>query len=88
MPCREIFLEQPQSYRDAVLPPPLKARVSVEAATQFGWRDLVGDAGETVAIDRFGESAPGEVLQVHFGFTPEKVAEAVRRTIARGKEKA
>lgn len=80
MPCREWFLEQDDQYRDSVLPPAVRARVVVEAATQLGWRDFVGDAGETVSIDRFGESAPGELLLEHFGFTVDNVVEAALRT--------
>lgn len=82
MPCREWFLEQDQSYRDEVLPPTIKARVSVEAASQLGWRDFVGDAGRTVAIDHFGASAAGAVLFEKFGFTPEAVVDAAKASIA------
>lgn len=82
MPCREWFLEQDQSYRDEVLPPTIKARVSVEAATQMGWRDFVGDAGRTVAIDHFGASAAGPVLFEKFGFTAEAVVDAAKASIA------
>lgn len=83
MPCREWFYEQDRGYRDSVRPPEMRARVSVEAATRFGWRDLVGDHGGTVAIDRFGESAPGEVLQENSGFTVANVVAATRSIIAR-----
>lgn len=83
MPCREWFEEQDQDYRESVLPPAVRARVSVEAATQLGWRDFVGDLGETVAIDRFGESAPGEQLLEYFGFTVEAVVDAANRTLER-----
>ena len=82
MPCREWFLEQDQSYRDEVLPPTIKARVSVEAASQLGWRDFVGDAGRTVAIDHFGASAAGPVLFEKFGFTAEAVVDAAKASIA------
>ncbi|MDX6296879.1 MAG: transketolase, partial [Nocardioidaceae bacterium] len=57
MPCREWFEEQDKAYRDTVLPPTVKARVSVEAAVALGWRDIVGDAGRIVSIDHFGASA-------------------------------
>ncbi|MCW2956966.1 MAG: Transketolase family protein, partial [Thermoleophilia bacterium] len=58
MPSTELFLEQPREWRDFVLPPAVRARVTVEAATTFGWERFAGDAGETVGIDRFGISAP------------------------------
>ena len=64
MPCWELFDEQPADYRDEVLPPEVRARLSVEAGVSLGWERWVGDAGASVAIDRFGASAPGdEVLR-------------------------
>lgn len=60
MPCREWFADQPDAYRDEVLPPGVRARVSVEAAVAQGWRDVVGDAGRTVSLEHFGASAPYE----------------------------
>jgi len=83
LPSWEIFAAQPQAYRDAVLPPSVKARVSIEAATTFGWQRWVGDAGVMIGIDRFGASAPAERLFAEFGFTAEKVMEAVRRAVGR-----
>src|SRR4051794_2165984 len=62
MPCREWFEAQEAAYRQQVLPPDVKARVSVEAATPFGWRDFVGDDGECLGLDHFGASAPYQVL--------------------------
>ncbi len=62
MPSMELFLRQGPAYRDAVLPPAVKARVAVEAGSSFGWREVIGDAGEAVCIDHFGASAPGGVL--------------------------
>jgi transketolase len=82
MPSFELFAAQPASYRDAVLPPDRPARVSVEAAASFGWRQWVGDAGRIVAIDRFGESAPGPEVMADLGITPEAVAEAARGLVA------
>jgi transketolase len=79
----EVFRAQPRAYRDEVLPPALRARVSVEAATTFGWMPWVTESGESIGIDRFGASAPGERLFREFGFTVECVAEAVRRVRAR-----
>ncbi|WP_313196016.1 transketolase [Shinella zoogloeoides] len=82
MPCREWFTRQSESYRASVLPPKMRARVGIEAATALGWRDLVGDSGRVVAIDRFGASAAGPVLQEQFGFTVDAVVEAAKASIA------
>jgi transketolase len=81
MPSWEIFASQSQSYRDEVLPPEITARVSIEAAATFGWERWIGDRGLAIGIDRFGASAPGEVNLREFGFTPERVVEAVRSLI-------
>jgi transketolase len=80
LPCWELFLAQPQSYQDSVLPPAQRRRVSVEAGVTFGWREFVGDRGVAIGIDRFGASAPGEVVLEKFGITPAAVVEAVQRT--------
>ena len=69
MPCREWFDEQDQAYRDSVIPPDVKARVSVEAGVSLGWRDLVGDAGRIISINHYGASAAGAKLFEEFGFT-------------------
>ncbi len=82
MPCREWFEEQETSYRDTVLPPMVKARVSVEAAVAMGWRDLVGDAGRIVSIDHFGASADYQRLYTEFGMTAEAVTQAAIESIA------
>ena len=82
MPCREWFAEQPQSYRDQVLPPAIRARVSVEAAVGQGWREIVGDAGRIVSLEHFGASADYQRLFREFGITAEAVAAAARDSIA------
>jgi transketolase len=82
MPCQELFLEQPREWRDQVLPPSVRARVSVEAAATFGWERFVGDAGETVGIDRFGLSAPAEQVAEALGITVDGVVSAAHRTLA------
>ena len=74
MPCWELFAEQPQDYRDEVLPPDVRARLSVEAGISLGWERWIGDAGSSVAIDRFGASAPGDEVLARLGFTVENVA--------------
>jgi transketolase len=73
MPCWELFDEQPQDYRDEVLPPDVRARLSVEAGISHGWEKWVGDAGASVAIDRYGASAPGGEVLERLGFTVENV---------------
>jgi transketolase len=83
MPSRERFEDQDAAYRDAVLPPSLRARVVVEAAATFGWHRYAGDHGEVIGIDRFGASAPGARVLEEFGFTAERVAEAAKRVLAR-----
>ncbi|QDO88835.1 transketolase [Ornithinimicrobium ciconiae] len=82
MPCREWFDAQDQSYRDDVLPPTVRARVSVEAGVAQGWRELVGDAGRIISLDHFGASADYETLFREFGITAEAVAAAATESIA------
>lgn len=74
MPCWELFEEQPQSYRDEVLPPEVGARMSIEAAATLGWAKWVGDRGFAFGIDRFGASAPGAAIAKAYGFTPDNIA--------------
>jgi transketolase len=83
MPCVEWFGEQDQEYRDMVLPPSVRARVSVEAGATLGWWRYIGDHGETVGIDHYGACADGDALYREFGITAEAVAEAARRSLAR-----
>jgi len=82
MPCREWFDEQDQPYRDSVVPPTVRARVSVEAGVAQGWRELVGDAGRSVAIEHFGASADAVTLFREFGFTADAVVDAAKASIA------
>ncbi|WP_443056619.1 transketolase [Streptomyces sp. MUM 178J] len=86
MPCLEWFDEQGQEYRDRVLPPALRARVSVEAGSVIGWHALVGDAGHTVGLDRFGASASYRQLYEQYGFTAERVAAAARASVTRQRD--
>ena len=74
MPCWELFSEQPQDYRDEVIPPDVGARLSIEAGISLGWERWIGDAGASVAVDRFGASAPGDEVLERLGFTAENVA--------------
>jgi transketolase len=82
-PCLDAFAEQDQEYRDSVLPPGVRARVSVEAASPLGWSTWVGEDGEAIGMTTFGASAPQPALYEHFGFTPEKVAERARAVVER-----
>lgn len=81
LPCREWFFDQDQAYRDQVLPPTVKARVSIEAAVTFGWHDIVGDKGVAIGIDHYGESADGALLMEKFGFTSEHVVQAAQDSL-------
>ena len=81
MPCVEWFESQPDEYRNSVLPPSVSARVAVEAGVAQSWHKLVGDTGEIVSIEHYGESADDKTLFREFGFTPEAVVDAAERTI-------
>ncbi len=82
MPCLEWFEAQDQAYRDTVLPPDVKARVSVEAGVKQGWRELVGDQGRIVSIDHYGASADYARIYTEFGVTAAAVADAARDSVA------
>jgi transketolase len=73
MPCWELFEEQPSEYRDEVLPPDVKARLSVEAGVAMGWSKWVGDRGDSISIEHFGASAPGNKVLEEFGYNLENV---------------
>ncbi len=79
MPSWELFDAEPREYRDAVLPPSISTRLAVEAGASQGWHRYVGDRGDVLGIDRFGASAPGDVLLREYGFTVENVC---RRALA------
>ncbi|WP_151082403.1 transketolase [Nocardioides cynanchi] len=81
MPCREWFDAQETSYRETVIPPIVKARVSVEAGVAQGWREVVGDHGRIVSLDHYGASADFERLYREFGITAEAVAAAAQDSI-------
>jgi len=74
MPCWNFFEDQPQAYRDSILPPNVPARMSIEAAATFGWSRWVGDRGFSLGIDRFGASAPAADIAKALGFTADNVA--------------
>ncbi|MDQ2871739.1 MAG: transketolase, partial [Candidatus Eremiobacteraeota bacterium] len=79
MPSWELFAGQPQTYRDSVLPPAVSARVSIEAASTFGWKQWVGDRGIAFGVDHFGTSAPAADIAKEYGFTPEHIAEVAKQ---------
>jgi transketolase len=81
MPCVEWFESQSDEYRNSVLPPSVSARVAVEAGIAQCWHKLVGDTGEIVSIEHYGESADAKTLFREFGFTPEAVVDAAERTL-------
>ncbi|MEO3752909.1 transketolase [Streptomyces sp. B6B3] len=81
MPCVEWFEEQDRAYRDAVLPPAVRARVAVEAGIGMTWHRYVGDAGRVVSLEHFGASADYQTLYREFGLTPEAVAQAARESL-------
>jgi transketolase len=73
MPSWQLFEAQPKEYRDSVIPPLVRARLAVEAGSPQGWHRFVGDQGDVIGVDRFGASAPGEVVMREYGFTVENV---------------
>jgi transketolase len=73
MPCWELFEQQPAAYRDEVLPPEVKARLSVEPGVELGWSRWVGDRGGSVSIEHFGASAPGSTVLEQFGFNVDNI---------------
>jgi transketolase len=83
LPSWELFDRQDAAYRESVLPANVKARVSIEAATTFGWQRYVGDRGVSIGIDRFGASAPGDTLFTEFGFTAARVENVVKQLLNR-----
>ena len=85
-PCLEWFKRQPSDYRQSVLPDSVAARVSIEAGISQGWRDLIGDLGEAISLEHFGASASHTTLFKEFGFTPEAIVAAAKKSIARVKK--
>ena len=83
MPSWELFEEQEPAYRDEVLPPAVAARLSIEAGSTLGWKRWVGDRGDSVGLDRFGASAPGEVVLSKLGFNVENVVAKAKALLER-----
>lgn len=82
-PSWELFELESEEYRDQILPPAVQARVSVEAASSFGWREWIGAYGFHVGISRFGASAPGPVIYEKYNITPQGVVDAAHKSLAK-----
>jgi transketolase len=83
MPCWELFERQDEAYRDSVLPPDVRARVSIEAGATLGWHRWIGDRGVAIGIDHYGASAPAGAIAEAFGFTPQRVADVAAGLLAK-----
>jgi transketolase len=81
MPCWEFFDEQSDRYKESVLPKKVTARLAIEAGVSLGWAKYVGDAGDTLSVDRFGTSAPAEDVFRDYGFTVENVIKKAKKLI-------
>jgi transketolase len=86
-PSLDRFAAQDASYRDSVLPPGVRARIAVEAASPLGWHRWVGEEGEIIAMEGFGASGPQPRLYEHFGFTPENVAARAQSLVERRRKR-
>jgi transketolase len=82
MPSWDLFDAQPQSYRDQVLAPAVHARLAVEAGASQGWHRYVGDRGDVLSVDRYGASAPGDVVMREYGFTADNVCKRAMALLA------
>jgi transketolase len=85
MPSWDIFEQQPQEYRDSVLPPAVKARIAIEQASTFGWERYVGGEGRVIGMHTFGASAPLKELQKEFGFEPGRVVAMAKEVVGKNK---
>ena len=88
MPCMDRFQEQDDEYRDSVLPPSVRARVSVEAAATLGWDRWTTEDGDQIGMTSFGASAPQPVLYEHFGFTPENIVQTGKKVVEKAGARA
>jgi len=81
MPSWELFDSQPEEYRNSILPPNIRARISIEAGTTLGWERYVGIDGTAIGIDRFGASAPMDEIYKHLGLTAQHVVDKALKLI-------
>jgi transketolase len=88
MPAWELFDEQDQQYQDSVLPPSVRARVTVEEASPIGWERYAGRDGVVLGMRTFGMSAPMKIVAEHFGFTPAHVAAVAKEVLERSQGRA
>ena len=86
LPSWDLFDQQPREYRDAVLPPWVGNRLAIEAGSPFGWERYTGSEGDVLGVERFGASAPGDVVMGEYGFTVENVCRRALHLLAQGKE--
>ena len=84
LPCWETFEAQDQAYRDSVLPPDVRKRVSIEIGVSLGWERWVGDEGAIIGLDHYGASAPAGTIFEHFGFTADRVTDVARKVVRDG----
>ncbi len=84
MPCWELFEEQDKSYREEVLPPDVKKRIALEAASPMGWHKWVGDEGDIIGVETYGASAPAEIIFQKYGFSVENVVEHALALFGKG----
>lgn len=82
MGCQEVFDQQPASYRNSVLKPEIKKRISIEAGVSLGWEKYIGENGSSISLERFGISAPAGEAMKALGFTVERVVEACKKDLA------
>jgi transketolase len=87
MPSWELFEQQPEKYRQEILPPGVTKRISMEAGITLGWHRYIGREGEIIGLDHFGASAPGGVLLKEFGFTVENISRRVKSLLTKKKGK-
>jgi transketolase len=80
-PSWELFEAQSKEYKESVLPKTVKARISIEAGVKQGWEKYIGDFGEAISIEKFGASAPYEIIFKEYGFTTENIVAAVKRVL-------
>ncbi len=83
MGCQEVFDQQPASYRNSVLKPEIKKRISIEAGVSLGWEKYIGANGSSISLERFGVSAPAGEAMKALGFTVERVVEACKKDLAK-----
>jgi len=81
MPCWEFFDAQPAKYKESVLPAKVSAKLAIEAGVSQGWHKYVGDRGDTLTVDRFGASAPGDDVFRDYGFTVENVIRKAKNLV-------